>query len=89
MAKFFHLQKNKRFSIKPRYYSEIDEQRKEREERIKKEIEAEKQGKPGRVSTEDMANYIKIARRTQKKSNLRILVIIALLLLIFYFFFLK
>ena len=89
MAKFFHLQKNRRFSDKPRYYNEMDELRKAREERIKKEIEAEKQGKPSRVSKEDMANYLKITRRTQKKSNVRILVILALLLLIFYFFFLK
>jgi hypothetical protein len=86
MAQFFHLQKSKRFSYKPRYYNEMEERRKEREERIDKEIEAERLGKPIRVSKEDMANYIRIARRTKKKSNVRLLVILALLFLIFYLF---
>jgi hypothetical protein len=64
----------------------MEERRKEREERIDKEIEAERLGKPIRVSKEDMANYIRIARRTKKKSNVRLLVILALLFLIFYLF---
>lgn len=89
MAKFFHLQKAKRFNYQPRYYDEAAEQRKEREERIIKEVEAERQGKPTRISKESMANYIKMARKTQKKSNIRLLVILALLLLIFYVFFFK
>jgi len=89
MAKLFHLQKSKRFSYIPRYYDEKAELRKEREERIIKEIELEKQNKATRITKEEMSNYIKLARRTKKKSNARLLVILALLLLIFYFFFLK
>lgn len=89
MAKFFHLPKSKRFSYQPRYYDEMKERREEREERIKKEIELEKQGKASRITKEDMANYIKMTRRTQKKSNIRLFVILALLLMIFYFFFIK
>jgi t-SNARE complex subunit (syntaxin) len=89
MAKFFHLQKNKRFTYKPRYYDERAERRKEHEAAILKEIEAEKAGKKVRLTKDDMENYIKIARRTQKKSNTRILVIIIILMLLFYFFFYK
>lgn len=89
MAKFFHLPKSKRFGYQPRYYDEIKERREEREERIKKEVELEKQGKASRITKEDMTNYIKMTRRTQKKSNIRLVVILALLLMIFYFLFLK
>lgn len=89
MAKFFHLPKSKRFAYKPRYYDEMKERREEREERIKKEVELEKQGKASRITKEDMANYIKMTRRTQKKSNVRLVVILAILLMIFYFFFIK
>ncbi len=88
MASFFQLQKNKRFAFKPRYYNEMEEKRKEREERIKKEIEAEKLG-VARDPKVDLANYIKIARNTKKKSNVRLLVILLLLLVIFYFFLIK
>ncbi|MBI9068883.1 MAG: hypothetical protein JEZ09_16425 [Salinivirgaceae bacterium] len=89
MARFFHIQKAKRFSYKPRYYNEAAEIRKVREEKIKKEVEAEREGRPTRLSKDDMTNYIKMARRTQKKSNIRLLVILVLLLLIFYIFFFK
>ena len=83
MAKFFHLQKSKRFSYKPRYYNKMKEQRLEREEEIIKDVEAEKLGKP-RLTKEDMANYIKMARRTQKKSNVTLVIILAILIAIFY-----
>lgn len=89
MAKFFHLQKSKRYSYKPRYYNEQDEIRKKREARILKEIEAEKSGTPKNISKESMSNYLKIARNTQKKSNARLLIILAILFLISYFFFFK
>ena len=88
MGKFFHLQKSKRFSYKPRYYNEMDEQRKEREKKIIQEVEDDKLGKP-RVSKEDMDSYLKIARRTQKKSNVTLFVILGLLVAIFYMFFIK
>ena len=86
MAKFFHLQKNRRFSYKPRYYSEMEEQRLEREKVVLQDIEDEKLGRP-RVTNKDMENYIQIARRTQKKSNVTLFVILALLIAIFYMFF--
>lgn len=89
MAKFFDLQKNKRFSMQPRYYDERAEQRKDREKVILKELESEKAGRPSRLTKDQMDNYIKMTRRTRKKSNLRLLAILALLLLIFYIFFLK
>ena len=88
MAKFFHLQKSKRFTYKPRYYNERREQRLEREKGIIKDVEAEKLGKP-RLTKEDMDNYIKIARRTQKKSNVTLVIILAILIAIFYLFFFK
>ncbi len=87
MASFFQLPKSKRFSYKPRYYDERTEQRKEREAAIIKEVEAEKKGKPVRLTKEDMDNYIQITRRTRKKSNMRLLVILALLLLLAYYMF--
>ena len=88
MAKFFHLQKSKRFSYKPRYYNEMDEQRKERETKVLQDLDDEKLGKP-RVTKEDMDSYLKIARRTQKKSSLTLFVILILLIAIFYFMFVK
>jgi len=88
MAKFFHLQKSKRFTYNPRYYNERTEQRLEREKEIIKDVEAEKLGKP-RLTKEDMANYIKMARRTQKKSNVTLVIILFLLIAIFYLFFIK
>lgn len=87
MAKFFHLPKSKKFNIKPRYYDERAELRKEREAQIKKEVEAEKAGKKINLTKEDMANYIKMARKTKKKSNIRLLIILLLLLIMFYLFF--
>jgi hypothetical protein len=47
----------------------MEERRKEREERIDKEIEAERLGKPIRVSKEDMANYIRIAAARDKSRD--------------------
>lgn len=88
MGKFFHLQKSKRFMYKPRYYNERSEQRLEREKEIIKDVEAEKLGKP-RLTKEDMANYISMARRTQKKSNVTLVIILVLLIAIFYLFFVK
>jgi hypothetical protein len=89
MARFFSLPKNKRFTFTPRYYDERAEMRKERNEQIKREVEAEREGKKSRFTKEEMAHYIKMTRRTQKKSNMRLLVILALLLAIFYFFLIK
>ena len=89
MAQFFKLPKNRRFSYKPRYYNEMAEKRKEREERIRKEVEAEKSGNYQSDASEELSNYITIARRTKKKSNIRLFVILVILLLIFYFFLLK
>ncbi len=89
MASFFSLPKHKRFSFTPRYYNESAEKRKERNEQLQKEFEAKKEGKNARISKDDLANYIKMTRRTQKKSNMRILVILVLLLAIFYLFFIK
>lgn len=83
MAKFFHLQKSKRFSYNPRYYNEMKEQRLEREKEIIEDVEAEKLGKP-RLTKDDMDNYIKIARRTQKKSNVTLVIILVILIAIFY-----
>jgi hypothetical protein len=88
MAKFFHLQKNRKFSYKPRYYDERKEKREEREKAILKDLEDKEMGKP-RLTKEDMANYIKLTRRTQKKSNVMLFVIFAILTAIFYMFFIK
>lgn len=87
MAKFFHLQKNKRFAFKPRYYDEVAERRKEREAAIIKELEAEKKGKRVSLTKEEMDNYIQLARKTKKKSNVRLLVILVILLLLMYYMF--
>jgi len=89
MATFFKLPKNKRFSFKPRYYDEVAERHKEREELIKKELEDKKAGKLYRDEKVEMDKYITLTRRFKKKSNIRLLVILVLLLLIFYLFFYK
>ncbi|MFA6401755.1 MAG: hypothetical protein WCX31_09040 [Salinivirgaceae bacterium] len=89
MANIFQLPPHKRFNYKPRFYNQREELRKERQELIKKELEAEKNGNPTRITKDELANYIKLRRKAHKKSNLRILIILAILLLLFYFFLFK
>ncbi len=89
MAGFFKLPNHKRFNYKPRFYSEREELRKERFDKIKQEVEAEKLGKETSLSKGDLVNYIQMRRKAQKKSNFRVLLILTLLLLLFYYFFYK
>ncbi|HAN00845.1 MAG TPA: hypothetical protein DCQ26_19810 [Marinilabiliales bacterium] len=89
MAGFFKLPKQKKFTYKPRFYNEREELRKERFEKIKQEVEAEKDGKQSSLNKGDLVNYIQMRRKAQKKSNLRVLLILTLLLLLFYYFFYK
>ncbi len=84
MAKFFNLPKHKGFQYKPRFYDEREEQRKERNARLQREIEDEKSGRSVR-NGEYGNHYIKFARKTRKKSNIRIFVILGILLLLYYF----
>lgn len=87
MARFFHLPRSKKFTYKPRYYDERVERRKERETAIVKELEAEKNGKRSSLTKDEMNNYIQLARRTKKKSNIRLLIILVILLLLMYYMF--
>lgn len=89
MASLFQIRKSKRFNYKPRFYNEREELREERHSKIRKEVEAEKSGKSTGFSREDSENYIKFARKAQKKSNLRLLLILIILLLLSYLFLYK
>ncbi len=83
MAKIFNLPKHKSFNYKPRFYNEKEELRRERNARLQREIEDEKAGRSGR-NGEYGNHYIKFARKTRKKSNIRIVVILGVLLLLYY-----
>lgn len=89
MAGIFKLPKSKKFNLKPRFYNEREELRKERFEKIKLEVEAEKEGKSTGLKKGDLVNYIQVRRKAQKKSNLRVFLILTVLLLLFYYFFYK
>jgi len=91
MAKFFEVQKPRKFNIEPRYWDPAKEEREAREKRIRAEMGL----------NDDNGNYIPyIAKGTfrqgitknrlrtkgsAKKSNTRLIIIIALLAMLFYF----
>lgn len=61
----------KRFSYEPRYYDQKAEERKEREERIRKEIERER-GEPGAADDnyrDRMTGSFQTARRRSKRGS--------------------
>jgi len=60
------------------------ENRKKRQERILREIEAEKEGKSFRISPEEREHYIQFARKSRKKSNIRLLIILFILFFLVY-----
>jgi len=91
MAKFFEVQKPRKFSIEPRYWDPAKEEREAREKRVRAEMGL----------SDENGNYVPyIAKGTfrqgitqnrwrvkgsAKKSNTRLFVIIALLVMLFYF----
>lgn len=86
---FFHRPKPKKFEFKPRYYNKEKEERKKREERIKKEIENE--GKDYINLESELHNKWKRTDRDKmrQKSIRRTIIYILLLLMILYLMFHK
>lgn len=86
MAKLFELPNHKRYNYKPRFYNEQAELRKRRQEILKREHDLDNgTGERQSLVKKQMGNYIKMARKTRKKSNLRVFIILIILLLLSYF----
>ena len=96
IGRFFHTPKNKRFSITPRFYDPDQEDRENRERRIKDELgiveEKVDDGRPYRPNIKGQFRnpdgwQAKSSSTARKASNTRLLWLIAILTLIFYLFF--
>ena len=96
IGRFFHIPSAKKFHITPRFYDPEQEERDERERRIKEELgivdEKRDDGKPFRPNIKGkfretggwQAKSTDAARRSQ---NRRLVILILILVLIFYLFF--
>ena len=95
IGRFFYLPKAKKFSYKPRYYDPDQEEREEREKRIKAEMGIVDESDPRAYYTSLIKGQFKKASRGKsklteeykRKSNRRLLVLILILFLLFYLFF--
>lgn len=94
--KFLHLPKSKPFKIVTRYYDPQKEAMKEREERVKREMEetdGEKTissygaGIKGQFRTSGKLTHSKTVAEARKKSNMRLLYILIILFALVYLFF--
>lgn len=92
--KFINLPKSRQFNIATRFYDPQKEAMKEREERIRKELEGEKEGGSdfhyGAGIKGSFRSASKINSKTleevRKKSNKRLLYILVILVILVYFF---
>ncbi len=96
IGKFFHTPAAKRFHITPRFYDPDQDERDERERRIKEELgivdEKVDNGKPFRPNIKGQfrmaqGGQVKSSEKARKKSNTRLIVLILFLTLVFYLFF--
>jgi len=92
--KFINLPKSRQFNIVTRFYDPQKEAMKEREERIRRELEGNKEGEPdfhyGAGIKGSFRNAGKINSKTleevRRKSNKRLLYILVILIALLYFF---
>lgn len=90
--KFFSLPKAKHFNITTRFYDPRKEAMKEREERIKRELEKGSEGDVSHVYGSSIRGSFRTAAKTnsrsaaeaRRKSNMRLIYIIVILSVLFY-----
>ena len=91
--KFVNLPKAKQFSITTRFYDPQKEAMKEREERIKKELDTQDGHEPGayyrpnikgQFRTSGKLSHSKTVSEARRKSNMRLLYIFVALSILFY-----
>jgi hypothetical protein len=91
--KFLHLPRAKQFNITTRFYDPQKEAMKEREERIKKELELEDGHEPGtyyranikgQFRNQGKLSHSKTVAEARRKSNKRLLYIVIILSILFY-----
>lgn len=96
IGKFFYIPKAKHFKIIPRYYDPDEEERQERERRIKDELgiveEKKEDGKPYRPNIKGQFRKTggwkaKSSAEGRRASNTRLIILIMILALIAYLFF--
>lgn len=96
IGKFFHIPSAKKFNITPRFYDPAQEERDERERRIKEELgivdEKVDDGKPYRPNIKGKFRnaddwHTKSSEAARRAQNRRLIILILILALIFYLFF--
>ncbi len=96
IGKFFYIPKARQFKIAPRYYDPDQEEREERERRIKEELgiveEKNEDGKPYRPSIKGQFRRVggwqaKSSPEARRSSNTRLIILILILALIAYLIF--
>jgi len=96
IGRFFHTPGTKRFSITPRFYDPEQEERDERERRIKEELgivdEKKDDGKPFKTNIKGqfrnsagLSRSSEDARRSQNRRLVWIIIILALVLYLFFY----
>ena len=92
--KFLHLPKAKQFNIGYRFYDPQKEAMKEREERIKRELDQHNEeeisslyrsGIKGQFRNSGKLSHSKTVAEARRKSNMRLLIIMIMLSALFYF----
>lgn len=92
--KFFSLPKAKHFNITTRFYDPRKEAMREREERIRRELEKGSESNVSHVYSNSIKGSFRTAAKinsrsateARRKSNMRLLYIIIILSVLFYFF---
>ena len=77
---FFSLPGTRRFDYKPMFYNEQDEKRRERQQRIEREVKCENGELP-----DEAPNFIHFARKQRQKSSKRVLIIFLTLAALYFF----
>ncbi len=77
---FFSLPGTRRFNYKPLFYNEQDEKRRERHERIEREVKSERG-----ESNDEAPNFIHFARKQRQKSSKRVLIIFLALAAVYFY----
>ena len=98
IGKFFHIPKSKRFSITPRFHDPEQDERDDRERRIKEELgivdEAKNKDKPYRPSIKGQfrnpdgwqAKSSESERRSQNQRLFWIIIVLAFVLFLFFYY---
>ena len=77
---FFSLPGTRRFDYKPMFYNEQEEKRRERQQRIEREVKYENGEQP-----DEAPNFIHFARKQRQKSSKRVLIIFLALAALYFF----